>query len=307
MLLAGPPGTGKTFAVKAVKEICQNSNKSCFLIGTTNRPQDIDPCLRRGGRFDKEITVTTTKEDRRIISFKLLKVIYANTLDKELHELSDKIAESTGGYVAADLVALISKTEELYKSLNNIELFDVSKWFIAINEASKIILPSSLRGITVKIPTLTYDDVIGCEEAKISLRRILSIVDPNKTELRKRFNITSMGGALLYGPPGNSKTRLVMASAAEHNLPVISLSSADIYSAYVGDAEAEIRKAFRTARQASPCIIFFDELDAIVTNRGDTSSNSNSSNVESRVLATLLNEMDGISGGIIDEDVIVLA
>jgi SpoVK/Ycf46/Vps4 family AAA+-type ATPase len=102
-------------------------------------------------------------------------------------------------------------------------------------------------------------------------------------------------GALLYGPPGNSKTRLVMAAATHHGLPVISLSAADVYSPYVGDAEAEIRKAFRIARQATPCVLFIDELDALVTDRGN-SSNSSSGSVESRVLATLLTEMDGING-----------
>jgi len=108
-----------------------------------------------------------------------------------------------------------------------------------------------------------------------------------------KFGLKSPGGALLYGPPGNAKTRVVMAAAAHHNLPVISLSAADVYSPYVGDAEAEIRKAFRIARQACPCVLFIDELDALVTNRDTSGGNFDA---ESRVLATFLTEMDGIDG-----------
>jgi SpoVK/Ycf46/Vps4 family AAA+-type ATPase len=105
---------------------------------------------------------------------------------------------------------------------------------------------------------------------------------------------TMLGGVLLHGPPGNSKTRLVQAAAAVHGLPTISLSSADVYSACVGDSEAEIRRVFTLARQSHPCVLFMDEIDALVTNRQDESS---SNNVESHVLSTLLNEMDGIDGG----------
>ena len=140
---------------------------------------------------------------------------------------------------------------------------------------------------------------------KCELKKVLSFADPSKRAARRHFKIKTLGGAILYGPPGNSKTRLVMAAASSYGLPVISLSSADIYSPYVGDAEAEIRKAFSIARQGSPCILFFDEIDALVSNRGFSSGNSTNS-VESRVLSTLLNEMDGISVNM-DTEVIVFA
>lgn len=141
--------------------------------------------------------------------------------------------------------------------------------------------------------------MIGCTDAKRKLSRILSFADPSKRELISRYKLSFPGGALLHGPPGNSKTRLISAAAAVYGLPVISLSAADVYSPYVGDAEAEIRKAFRLARQSAPCVLMMDEVDALVTDRGiggsGSGSGSRSASAESRVLATLLNEMDGVS------------
>jgi AAA family ATPase len=141
--------------------------------------------------------------------------------------------------------------------------------------------------------------VIGNEEVKLKLDQVLSFASGDVRETYQRFGISgSVGGVLLYGPPGNSKTRLVMAAASSRKLPLISLTVADVYSAYVGDAEAEIRRAFRLARQARPCVIFLDEIDALVTDRasGSGSGSGSSSSVEGRVLASLLTEMDGIDG-----------
>jgi SpoVK/Ycf46/Vps4 family AAA+-type ATPase len=156
--------------------------------------------------------------------------------------------------------------------------------------------PSCLRGIAMTCPSLSYDDVIGNATAKKNLERLLNFCRPDMRAKLSAFGVSTMGGILLYGPPGNSKTRLVLAAVSSHKLPIISLSSADIYSVYVGDAEAVIRRVFRVARLASPCVLFLDELDAIVTNRGSGGAGSSSSNVEARVMATLLTEMDGIDG-----------
>ena len=102
---------------------------------------------------------------------------------------------------------------------------------------------------------------------KSKLQRVLSFADAKLSRQYQRFGIKSPGGVLLWGPPGNAKTRLVAAAAHSHGLPMLSLSSADVYSPYVGDAEAEIRRAFRLARQSKPCVLFMDEIDALVTNR----------------------------------------
>lgn len=139
--------------------------------------------------------------------------------------------------------------------------------------------------------------MIGHFELKQALKRVLMFTNPSMTNVFNRFKLhTNLGGVLLHGPPGNSKTRIVKATASSYNLPLISLSSADVYSAYLGEAEAEIRKSFRIARQASPCILFFDEIDALVTNREHGGSGGNSTSAEGRVLATFLTEMDGVMG-----------
>lgn len=157
------------------------------------------------------------------------------------------------------------------------------------------VAPSCLRGAVTKVDTrLTLDDVIGLAEAKKALCNIVGFSAPERQLAVRRFGLGPPGGALLHGPPGNSKTRLVAAVASHFRLPVISLSAADVYSAYVGDAEAEIRKAFCIARQASPCVLFIDEIDAIVTNR-QLGGGEGSGGAEARVLATFLVEMDGVS------------
>lgn len=261
------------------------------IIGTSNRPQDIDPSLRRGGRFEVEIQVLTTKYDRQLLFNDLLSSFVCSDQSMNSNELAHLLSGNTGGYVAADIVALVDDVRSKYDDGRN--LLSEAEWLSAFHESMTRILPSCLRGVTIEKPNLDYDDVIGCETAKIALNRLLQFTDPAKAKLREIFGISNVGGILLHGPPGNAKTRLVLAAASRHSLPLISLSSADIYSPYVGDAEAEIRKVFSLARQGSPCILFFDELDALVVNRSD--SETSSSNVESRILATLLNEMDGVT------------
>jgi transitional endoplasmic reticulum ATPase len=222
----------------------------------------------------------------------------------DIERASDYMADKTGGYVAADITALVRECCVQFTQLQrNDRPYDMLVRFLLV--ALGKVPPSCLRGVAINIPELSLDDVIGCSEAKEALCRILAFVDPVKRPLIGRFGVSSPGGAILYGPPGNSKTRLVNAVASVYKLPVISLSSADVYSAYVGDAEAEIRKAFGIARQASPCVLFFDEIDALVTDRGigsggggGGSGGGSSSSAESRVLATLLNEMDGIGNSL---------
>ena len=300
------------------------------VVATSNRPSDVDDSLRRGGRLEYEIDIVGNSVTDKM---KILKsLLNASVINERLMEFQsqqgednaylrncidrviERVVSGCGGYVAADLAALTSEatllTEKKWTKFNvqgvdrtteELIEFLCSIYF----EAAKKVPPSSLRGISAKIPDLSYDDVIGNEEAKKCLKRLLSFCRPSMREKLATFGVSTMGGVLLHGPPGNSKTRLVMAAVSSHSLPVISLSSADVYSAYVGDAEAAIRRAFRVARLSSPCVLFMDELDAIVTNRGySSSSSSKGSNVEARVMATLLTEMDGIDGN--DNGVIVI-
>jgi len=226
--------------------------------------------------------------------------------------LSEKIAMQTGGYVAADLSALVQaiytdlETNKNYLSVQPappaVDFSDAGEDAIvsivmnSYHKVAKSVTPSCLRGAAISLPNLSYDDVIGYDTVKKSLQRVLCFARPEQQLLSARFGLhASPGGVLLYGPPGNSKTRLASAAAAHHGLPMISLSAADIYSPYVGDAEAEVRRAFQLARQAAPCVLFIDELDSIVTNRDSGGGGgSSSASVEGRVLATLLTEMDGI-------------
>jgi transitional endoplasmic reticulum ATPase len=274
------------------------------LVGTSNRSGDIDPCLRRGGRLEHEIAVLNTQQDRGTLLQGLLAKVFGEDSGgaiflwpEDLAALSDKMAMQTGGYVAADLAALVRAMHTLaLTELSSPARTSVAAMLKLFHVAAKSVLPSCLRGATISLPNLTFDDVIGYEEVKSSLQRVLCFAKPEQQALSSRFGLhTSPGGVLLHGPPGNSKTRLASAAAAHHGLPMISLSAADIYSPYVGDAEAEVRRAFQLARQAAPCVLFIDELDSIVTNRSnDSGGGSTSATVEGRVLATLLTEMDGI-------------
>ena len=296
-----------------------------IVIATTNMRSDVDPCFCRGGRLEKEIDISESSvADREKILSELLQSslpailgIDQSSFNKHgvgksglvdfVTSLSEELALMTGGYVAADLSMLLSEIilscslPEALSDGKNLpiltSIYDEVKAVVisAAHSAKKRVLPSCLRGISIELPNLTMNDVIGYPEVKKNLSRVLSFSNASCREKLIKFGQgTQLGGVLLYGPPGNSKTRLVQAAAAVNGLPVISLSSADVYSAYVGDSEAEIRRVFNLARQSHPCVLFMDEIDALVTNRQGESS---SSNVESRVLSTLLNEMDGIGGG----------
>ena len=296
------------------RKFCTRRNE--YIVATTNCADDIDLGFRRGGRLEREIDVTMTQADRELLLRVLLKEILATLspcagaeeTDRLLVSIAYEIAKTTsyrcGGYVAADIVALATKASQLLiVSANNRSFSGGGDAAVllaeSLLEASKTIKPAALRGAIVQLPNLGYEDVIGHDDVKNSLRRMIAFSDPATRKQANRFGVAAPGGALLYGPPGNSKTRLVTAVASHHSLPVIALSAADIYTPYVGDAEAEIRRAFRLARQCSPCILFLDEIDAIVTDRSNSDINSGAGggvSVEARVLATLLTELDGIDG-----------
>lgn len=265
------------------------------VIATSNRSEGVAPSLRRGGRLELEINITSSREDRlsmtRHLMNRQLVALGLVSAEVDVDNLAGHVADRTGGYVAADIVALVSKAIELKEE----EGFSSMSWHRCFDVAMNMVPPSCLRGVALSTPSIGYDDVVGNEEVKQALKRVLRFFSPDMSPKMAAFGLKMPGGVLLHGPPGNSKTRLVMAAASHHHLPVISLSAADVFSPYVGDSEAEIRKAFSVARQAAPCVLFLDELDAFVTNRdGGAGGGSGSSSVEARVLATLLTEMDGI-------------
>lgn len=272
------------------------------VVATSNRSSDVDPTLRRGGRLEIEYEVEAGGVADRVRMLQGLLTSPSCLLSESFSgadsaDLLEALAETTGGYTAADLVALVSEVANL-ATASACETFATiphDKIKLLFRNAKLKIGPSCLRGATVSLPKIRLDDVIGHTEEKLALVRLLSLSAPTPAQRRRyeHFGLTSgLGGALLYGPPGNGKTRLVLAAAAELGLPVVALSTADVFSPYVGDAEAAVRRAFSLARQSAPCVLLLDELDAIVGDRDREGSPA-----ETRVLATMLNEMDGIGGG----------
>ena len=304
------------------------STDSICVLATSNRSEDIDRLFRRGGRLECELYALNSPEDRaRLVLSYLRDSLLHNPIDGSneeggeawnsfrssfqgredwLREIATAMGDRTGGYVAADIANLVHQLPTIISSVS-VSPTEPSEQLLALLErAMDIVTPSCLRGVTISVPKISFDDIIGYADAKRLLQNAFHFYDPVMKPVLARFGMSqSLGGILLHGPPGNSKTRLVRATAAVFRLPLIALTSADIYSAYVGDAEAEIRKAFTIARQASPCILFFDEMDSLVTNR-DQSMASSSGSVEARVLATFLNEMDGISSHASAAGVIVM-
>ena len=243
------------------------------VVATSNRPADVDTRLRRGGRLEREIDVMASASDRaRLIETQLLALFRMNgggsgesggsegtavPTRQDINEAAGIVAEKTGGYVAADVNALVSEARTHLAATRVSATAATSVVAVLVgcfDRAMRAVGPSSLRGIAVHLPALTYDDVIGCTETKKILRRVLSFSGPGMRDRVRRFGLRAPGGVLLHGPPGNSKTRLVLAAAAAHGLPVISLSAADVYSPYVGDAEAEIRKVCNSYHITFPII-----------------------------------------------------
>ena len=267
-----------------------------IVIGATNRVNDIDIALRRPGRFDKEIEIGVPDTDGRY------EILQIHTRGMPLSEDVDlrTLAERTHGFVGADVEALAKEAALLAirEILPNIDLdkpipFEVLNSIKIIMEnftsALHNIEPSALREVVISQPKETWEDVGGLEDAKLQLREIIEW--PLKyPELYTHLNSKPPSGILLYGPPGTGKTLLAKALAHESEVNFISVKGPEFLSKWVGESEKAVRETFRKARAASPCIIFFDEIDAIAGMRG----RSGSSEVTDQVISQLLTEMDGL-------------
>ena len=277
-----------------------------IVIGATNRVNDIDIALRRPGRFDKEIEIGVPDTDGRY------EILQIHTRGMPLFEDVDlrSIAERTHGFVGADVEALAKEAAMLsireiltiidldkpipFEILNSIRI-KMENFTSALNN----IEPSALREVVISQPKETWEDVGGLEEAKLQLREIIEwpLVYP---ELYSHLNSKPPSGILLYGPPGTGKTLLAKALAHESEVNFISVKGPEFLSKWVGESEKAVRETFRKARAAAPCIIFFDEIDAIAGMRGRSAS----SEVTDQVISQLLTEMDGLEDL---KDVILLA
>ncbi|CAN6972188.1 unnamed protein product [Brassica rapa subsp. trilocularis] len=255
------------------------------VVASTNRLDAIDPALRRAGRFDTLVEVSTPDEEDR------LKILQLYTKKVSLDPSLDlqAIATSCNGYVGADLEALCREATISASKRSSDSLILTSQDF---KVAKSVVGPSITRGITVEIPKVTWDDVGGLKDLKKKLQQAVEWPIKHSAAFTK-MGISPMRGILLHGPPGCSKTTLAKAAANAAQASFFSLSCAELFSMYVGEGEALLRNTFQRARLASPSIIFFDEADVVACKRGDEGS-SNSSTVGERLLSTLLTEMDGL-------------
>lgn len=270
-----------------------------IVMAATNRPNSLDPAMRRAGRFDREIVFEPPDALTRAI---LLKHLISDRFQLDSGVDLDEIARNCNGYVSSDLVALIREvTGEAFDSNNCCVTRD---HFV---EGMKRVGPSLHRQYQVALDNrVTWSDIAGIDSIKSELRRYIEwpLIHP---EAYKRMSIPMPRGVLLYGPPGCSKTTIAKAIANESKFSFYSLNGAALYSCYVGESEQQIRDIFQCARMTAPSVIFFDEIDAVVGKRSQESGVGSDDPVQERILSTLLNEMDGIcSGAVGSKNVLVV-
>lgn len=252
-----------------------------FILANTSQLDNVDPVMRRSGRFDTEIEIPVpTKENREQILLKMLK--------NEIDEKSVKeIAKHTHGFVGSDLQNLVKKSSEIIT--NNGEV-STKITFDNLMKNLSLVKPSAIRELLVEKPDVRWSDIGGMQDLMLKLRQIVEW-PINHPETFVRLGIKPPKGLLMFGPPGCSKTMIAKALATECNLNFISIKGSDLFSMWVGESEKAVRDLFVKARQLSPSIIFFDEIDAIC---GERSADSGSS-VKERVLAQILTEIDGVN------------
>ncbi len=282
------------------------SRGQVIVIAATNRPDAIDPALRRPGRFDREIEIGVPDRDGRkeILEIHTRKMPLAEDVNL------DELADLTYGFVGADLEALCKEAamHALRRVLPEIDIDKEIPSEVIENlkvtredfmEALKNIEPSAMREVLVEVPKVKWEDIGGLENAKQELKE--AVEWPLKyPELFRTTNIKPPKGILLYGPPGTGKTLLAKAVANESNANFISVKGPELLSKWVGESEKHVRDMFRKARQVAPCIIFFDEIDSLAPRRGGVGD----SHVTERVVSQLLTELDGLEEL---RDVVVIA
>ncbi|KAM4660294.1 ATPase family gene 2 protein homolog B isoform 1-T1 [Amazona ochrocephala] len=264
------------------------SEGKIVITAATNRPDALDPALRRPGRFDREVVIGTPTLTQRRSILQLLTSDMPISTDVDLV----KLAEMTTGYVGADLTALCREAamQAVFHSSLDSEKTVIN--MADFQEAFKKTQPSSFRsaiGLTECKP-VTWEQIGGLEDVKLKLKQ--SVEWPMKfPQAFARMGLSHPKGILLYGPSGCAKTTLVKALATSCHCSFLSVSGADLFSPYVGDSEKILSQVFRQARANAPAIIFLDEIDSIL---GSRSHCKTSHGVSERVLSVLLNELDGI-------------
>ena len=273
------------------------SRGKVVVIAATNRVNAIDPALRRGGRFDREIEVgIPDKKGRK-------EIFQVHTRSMPLKDVDiDKLSEMTYGYVGADISALckeaamhtlrrvLAESGEIKKDEPLPEEF-LKKLFVTQEDfdyAMKMVEPSAMREVMIETPNVRWEDIGDLEQAKKELKEAVEwpLLYPDSF---KNIGINPPRGILLYGPPGCGKTLLAKAVAHESNANFILVNGPEILSKWYGESEKKLREIFQKAKQVAPCIIFFDEIDALAPSRGGTMHE-----VTERIVSQLLTLMSGL-------------
>lgn len=273
--------------------------KNVIVLGATNRPNSIDPALRRYGRFDRELEIGVPDETGR------LEILRIHTKNMKMAEDVDLVAvnKELHGFTGSDLASLCSEAalQQIREKLPHIDL-DSEKIDAKVlaslkvsNDNFKYAIehtdPSSLRETVIQSPNVKWSDIGGLELVKQELRETVQYPVEHPEKFIK-FGMTPAKGVLFYGPPGCGKTLLAKAVATECKANFISIKGPELLSMWVGESESNIRELFARARGAAPCVLFFDEIDSIAKAR---SGNDGSSGVTDRMLNQILSEMDGIN------------
>jgi len=271
-----------------------------IVMGATNRPNSIDPALRRFGRFDREVDIGIPDQVGR------LEVLRIHTKNMKLADDVDlvQIASETHGHVGADLAALCTEAA-LQQIRNKMDLIDLEETedidaevldsLAVTNEDFQFALgksnPSALRETSVEVPNVSWEDVGGLEGVKRELQELVQypVMHPEKF---LKFGMNPSRGVLFYGPPGCGKTLLAKAIANECQANFVSIKGPELLTMWFGESEANVRDVFDKARAAAPCVLFFDELDSIAKARGG--SGGDAGGAGDRVINQVLTEMDGM-------------
>jgi transitional endoplasmic reticulum ATPase len=278
-----------------------------IVIAATNRPNAVDPALRRAGRLDREIEFPVPNRNGR------LEILKIHTRNMPLDKIVDLnwLADVTYGYVGADILALckeaaMSALRRLLPKIKWREEKELPRELMEklvvkkedFDNALRLVEPSAMREVLVEVPKVKWEDIGGLENIKESLKEMVEwpLKNPESFE---RLGIEPPKGILLYGPPGTGKTLLAKAVANESGANFISVKGPELLSKWFGESEQKVRELFRRGKQVSPVIIFFDEVDALVPRRGHTTHEASE-----RIVSQLLTEISGVEEM---KDVVIVA
>ncbi|KTW27984.1 cell division control protein 48 [Pneumocystis carinii B80] len=276
------------------------ARSNVIVMAATNRPNSIDPALRRFGRFDREIDISIPDPTGR------LEILQIHTKNMKLGDDVDleQIASETHGYVGSDIASLCSEAamQQIREKMDLIDLEEdtidaevldslgvtMENFRFALGVSN----PSALRETVIEVPNVRWEDIGGLEDVKAELKETIQYPVEHPEKFIK-FGMSPSKGILFYGPPGTGKTLLAKAIANECAANFISVKGPELLSMWFGESESNIRDIFDKARAASPCVIFLDELDSIAKSRGG--SIGDSGGASDRVVNQLLTEMDGMT------------